>query len=84
MHNGGNCLTLVQFYSQDFWTQSSLEEKLLGKRENKAFLKKYLWVLVFEVLVSVVLAFEVLAFEVLAFEVLVFEVLVFEVLDLRS
>ena len=75
----GNCLTFVQLYSQDFWTQSSLEGKLLGKRENKAFLKKYLWVLVFEVLIFVVLAFEVLAFEALAFEALAFEVL-----DLRS
>ena len=33
-----NYLTLVQLYSQDFWTNKFLsKEKLLGKGENKAF-----------------------------------------------
>ena len=78
--NGRNCLTVVQLYSQDFWMQSSSNFSPRNScyeiaDKNKAFLKKYLGVLVFKVLVFVVLVFEVLAFEVLVFEVLVFDFL---------
>ena len=67
LHNGGNCLTLVQFYSQDF-LDAVISQKKTVREKTKLSLKKRLWVLVFEVSVFVVLAFEVLVFEVLGFD----------------
>ena len=68
LHNSRNCSTLVQLYSQDFWTQSSRSfsprKTVRKKTKTKPSLEKHSGVL--------------------TFEVFVFEVLVFEFLDLRS